>query len=162
MTYTYVPAGHGKPYTDGAVVVLATKRDTQKYENILHNPNVSLLIHDWVTARTVGQGDGAPSGPSAGTTSGSSPYGLAQYLQKLNQAELSSVSATLDGHATLTKGDEAEFFRQKILAHNSREARCFIEDAEIVLVHITSATVANSRNQVESYDVETGREDGGA
>jgi hypothetical protein len=149
MTYTYVPAGEGKPYTDDAVVVLATKRDTQKYENISNNPNVSLLVHDWVTARTLGQ-----SGSGGSQANASGAPGLSQFLQQLNQAELSSVSATLDGHATLVKGDEAEFFRMKHLHRNSREARCFIEDAEIVLVRICSATVANLQNQVETYEVE--------
>ena len=139
MNYTYVPQGEGAPYEESACVVLTSKRDTQKFQNIEVNPNVSLLVHDWVTAKSMAE--------SAGT-------GLAQLLKNLNQSEMSSLSATLTGTAKIISDDkEADFFREKHLENNPVDAKCFIKgDTVVILVKIESATVADVQNHVRTYE----------
>jgi hypothetical protein len=140
MNYTYVAAGDAEPYESEPVIILATTKNTQKFDNISSNSKVSVLVHDWVTARSLGQESGSGGG-------------LSQFLHNLNQSELSSVSATLSGCATIVEGGEKEkFFRDKHLKAHSREARCFIEGAVIVLVKVQSATVADSHNRVSTYE----------
>lgn len=130
MNFSLVqPEGGDRP-----VIILASPRDTVKLENIQANPNVSLLIHDYVT----------PSS-SEGTN-------LASYLQKINQSELSQRSATISGRARIAQGDEAEYFRKKHLqAH--KDAACFIDNADIIVVEMDRGKIADSRNNITQFDI---------
>ncbi|ANB14947.1 pyridoxal 5'-phosphate synthase [Sugiyamaella lignohabitans] len=161
MTYTYIGPGDGEPYESDGVVIIATPKDTQKFENISSNPKVSLLLHDWVTARSLGaakQGSTTTTANSITTDragDGQHLSGLAQFLQDLNQSELSSISATFSGHAVILEpgSDKEKFFRDKHMAAHTADARCFFHDAAIVAVKVQTVTVADSHNRVTRNSV---------
>lgn len=128
---TYDPKETTKP-----VIVMATPVNTQKYENILANPVVAILIHDWISGEATAAADSSS---------------LSVLLQRLNQTELAQRSATLMGHARIAKGDETKFY-QDVLLKRHPSAKCFIKDTAIVLVDTTSVRVADSKNHVENYE----------
>jgi hypothetical protein len=143
MSYSFIPKGEGAPYQEEPVIVFATGENTQKYRNIQANRHVSLLVHDWVAAR---------GGRRGSIPSGEQNTPLSHILQSLNQTELSNLSATIAGEATVVTGPEAEFFRQKLRESSPPEAKCFVESANVVIVKLIAATVADIHNRVSTYE----------
>ena len=43
MNYTYLPSS---PFSDLPVIVMTTNPASKKMNNLISNPNVSLLVHD--------------------------------------------------------------------------------------------------------------------
>lgn len=140
MNYTYVPQEKASKYEKQPVIIVATQRATQKFDNISSNPNVSVLIHDWVAGR---------GSKNQADASG----GLSQFLAQLNQAEYSSLSATFKGTATILNGEAEKYFRDILVESQSEEARCFIEGAAVILIKLQGATVTDNRNNVSSYEL---------
>lgn len=120
MNYTYLPSS---PYSPGGapVIVMTTNPASKKMNNLVANPNVSLLVHDWVshrpttTARRLSGGRVSP-GPESRTSSS-----LAALLFNLNTSAVSSISATINGSARLVErgSDEERFYREKHLENNT-------------------------------------------
>ncbi|KAK9460793.1 uncharacterized protein V1516DRAFT_677670 [Lipomyces oligophaga] len=145
MNYTYIPPGSALPYDAEGVIVMTTERHTKKFFNITANPRVSILVHDWVSKQ---------ANPTSTSSPTSGPQGLSQLLLSMNQAELSSISATLNGIARIvTNPDEEAFFKQRHLASNPVDARTFIDadDIALIVVKISSARVADVENNVVKW-----------
>lgn len=130
MKFTYIEPSHRYEPNNAkqGVIVLATSKDSTKYKNIQKNPNISLLIHDWVTMFSRGDG-------------------IAEYLQRLNHHALSQLSITLTGYAKLITGEQAEYYRKKLLLQH-QGSECYIKDNPIVLVEVTSAKIADAENHI--------------
>ncbi|KAK5131278.1 hypothetical protein LTR08_001183 [Meristemomyces frigidus] len=126
MNYTYL-AAHPFPSApasqlppSGPLVIMTSNPASKKTVNLLQNPNVSLLVHDWVSARP-------PNiTPASGADREGSPVGarsssLATMLMQMNSAAVSSISATINGEATvLDFGTEEErWCREQHLANNT-------------------------------------------
>ena len=43
MNYTYLPSS---PYSDSPLIVMTTNPASKKMNNLVANPNVSILVHD--------------------------------------------------------------------------------------------------------------------
>lgn len=93
---------------------------------MIRNPRVALLVHDWVSHRppsssttTTTRTDHPPSTQQAATAAPRSS--LASLLLNLNTSALSSISATINGIATLIEaGTEQEtYFKQKHIENNT-------------------------------------------
>lgn len=129
MNYTFVGADD--------VIVLATPKNTTKFQNIEENPKVSLLVHDWVSS---------PSQPEGS---------LLYFLEQLNQNEISSVAVTLNGCATVLDGSEEKFEEYKRLhEENSVAAKAFIggENVAFITIKISSSKVSDVDNNVNEYN----------
>ncbi len=48
MNYTYLPSS---PYSAAPVIVMTTNPASKKMNNLVANPNVSLLVHDCVSSQ---------------------------------------------------------------------------------------------------------------
>ncbi|KAH9889110.1 pyridoxamine 5'-phosphate oxidase [Xylariomycetidae sp. FL2044] len=137
MNYTYIPSSE---YSSAPVIVMTTNLSSKKTNNLLVNPNVSLLVHDWVSHRPPTQGRRL-SGGSPGPEHRSS---LASLLENLNTSAMSSISATINGTA-------------RLLDHESdAEAERFYRDQ-----HLQNNTFDSEGSFVSSRRVQDGREDGG-
>ncbi|KAI0475859.1 pyridoxamine 5'-phosphate oxidase [Xylariaceae sp. FL0804] len=114
MNYTYLPSSRFSP---APVIVMTTNPSSRKTLNLVANPNVSLLVHDWVSHRPPTQGR-RPSGGSPGPEHRSS---LASLLINLNTSAMSSISATINGTACLLPrgSDEERFYRDQHLENNT-------------------------------------------
>ncbi|KAH3902454.1 pyridoxal 5'-phosphate synthase SCDLUD_000031 [Saccharomycodes ludwigii] len=162
MNYTYIPNEKTYKQQDGDLIILATHEDTGKYSNIKENPQVSLLIHDWVTAKKLSlrknSQSSTPVPPSStqnmdgSNNEGMNTSKLFNLLQELNQAELSQMSATLKGKAVILSkqlGNAQEFeYYQKELLKNNPDARCFItgNDIAIIKVKIVGGKISDNEN----------------
>ncbi|KAL8386809.1 hypothetical protein RB595_010370 [Gaeumannomyces hyphopodioides] len=116
MSYTYLPES---PFSQDPVIVMTTNAASKKTNNLLANPAVSLLVHDWVSHRP----------PNARRMSGGSPgpehrSSLANLLLNLNTSSISSISATINGSARLADAgsDEERYYRQQHLENNTFDA----------------------------------------
>ncbi|OAA47032.1 FMN-binding split barrel-related protein [Metarhizium rileyi] len=116
MNYTYLPSS---PYSSTPVIIMTTNPASRKTTNIIANPSVSLLVHDWVSHRPPTQGR-RMSGGSPGPEHRSS---LASLLLNLNSTAVSSISATIGGAARLAPSgsEEEKFFTEQHLANNTFE-----------------------------------------
>ncbi|KAK6859466.1 hypothetical protein PG995_003102 [Apiospora arundinis] len=114
MNYTYLPSS---PYSTEPTIIMTSNPSSKKANNLVENPNVSLLVHDWVSHRPPTQGR-RPSGGSPGPEHRSS---LASLLQDMNASALSSTSATMNGVATLVPrgSDEEKYYRTEHLENNT-------------------------------------------
>lgn len=95
---------------------------SKKTLNLLSNPNVSLLVHDWVSHRPPNLNsdrDRSPVGARGGRSS------LANMLMQMNTAAVSSISATINGEAkVLESGTEEErWCKQQHLQNNTFEGQ---------------------------------------
>ncbi|CCH63016.1 hypothetical protein TBLA_0J00150 [Henningerozyma blattae CBS 6284] len=169
MNYVYVPASRtfGPDANKGNdYIIFATFANTEKYNNIKTNPNVSLLFHDWVTAknlsvkkRTLSEtSTPEPSSSNLNNPSGittANPSRLLNLLQELNQSELNEMSATIKGHGLLIAPDtdESKYFKRLLLKSNP-DASVFIQgdNVHIVKVKIESAKVTDNENHTKVYN----------
>lgn len=108
---------------------------------------MSILVHDWTTPR-----------PSSASPTTSGPSALTAFLQNINLLQVSSISATLNGIATIlpassTPDDAAAFFIKKHLESNPPESRTYIDkpDVAVVKVRISSARIADLEDRVEKW-----------
>ncbi|EDO18371.1 hypothetical protein Kpol_1013p43 [Vanderwaltozyma polyspora DSM 70294] len=165
MNYTYVPADKSYNHKEGQTddyIIFATCANTEKYENILANPAVSLLFHDWITANNLSVrknslSQSATPDPTTLPTStkGSHPSKLLNLLQELNQAELNEMSATLKGRAELiAPSTEESAYYKKLLLRTNPDADVFIlgDNTYVVKVKIVSAKVTDSENNTTIYN----------
>ncbi|KAI1812268.1 pyridoxamine 5'-phosphate oxidase [Poronia punctata] len=167
MNYTYLPTS---PYSAGPIIIMTTNPSSKKTNNLVVNPNVSLLVHDWVSHRPPTQGR-RPSGGSPGPEHRSS---LASLLINLNTSAMSSISATINGTAELVPhGSEAEkyyrgqhlenntfdnapFDRQPVVEDGGRE--CFVagEEVRVILVHIKDVRTSDWKGGVRDWVLSEG------
>ena len=120
MNYTYL---HFTPYSPSPTIIMTTNQASRKTHNLVANPNVSLLVHDWVSHRpaTLNEPVEDASFPSATdqnasnpqstqqSTSGAGGSSLAALLLGINSAALGRISATINGTARLVpQGSEEE------------------------------------------------------
>jgi len=117
MNYTYLPS---TPYSSTPTIIMTTNPSSKKTSNLLQNPNVSLLVHDWVSHRPPTTND------RRGSAGGSPPpeqrsNSLAALLLNLNTSALSSISATINGEARLVGSgtQEERYFKQMHLENNT-------------------------------------------
>lgn len=140
MNYILVPAGEGAEYTsrEEDCVVMTCSRQTKKFQNIIANPRVSLLVHDWSTRQQA-----------------TNATDLTSLLSSLNAASLSKYSITLNGVAEIITGPAAQYFKQKML-NSLPETRCYIEDdSAMITVHFGSARIADKANNLEQWKSES-------
>lgn len=196
MNYTYL-APHTRPSTtsatpdpilpSGPMIIMTSNPSSKKTLNLLANPTVSLLVHDWVSARPphVSSSDGRDRSP-LGTRSSS----LATMLMQMNSAAVSSISATMNGEARVLAPGTAEerWCREQHLANNTFEEQAggggggdvlsrsvsggvpgdggrgsYIEDEDVrvVVVRITGGRISDWKGGVKDWvirDAEAGRE----
>ncbi|KAL6871842.1 hypothetical protein J3F83DRAFT_732811 [Trichoderma novae-zelandiae] len=137
MNYTYLPAS---PYSASPVIIMTTNPASRKTINITTNPNVSLLVHDWVSHRPPTQGRRL----SGGSPTPESRSSLATLLLNLNTSAMSSISATIGGAARIAPIGSAEekFYVERHLENNTFEAE------GVPLFQPASNTAANSGDDV--------------
>lgn len=138
MNYTYISKNNAH------YIVLSTPKNTTKYSNITKNPQVSLLVHDWLKLN-----------PEEGGRRNS----LYELLTNINRTELTdSVSVMLDGAAQVLADDDEDFEFWKLLHLNSGfkddvQACNYLTsgDNALVLVTIKACKVTDAKNNVELY-----------
>ncbi|KAJ2905665.1 hypothetical protein MKZ38_004740 [Zalerion maritima] len=153
---------------------MTSKPASKKSENLAANPNVSLLVHDWVSHRPPTTSR-RPSGGSPGPENRSS---LATLLLNLNTSSISSISATINGTAQIISGgtEEEAFFREKHLENNTFEdsatrggarfsgqeggreteaGRCFVEGEEVrvIVVKIEDVRTSDWKGVVSDFSI---------
>jgi Pyridoxamine 5'-phosphate oxidase len=129
MNYTFLPGGSSDPTSPlppQPTIIMTTNPQSLKTQNLLHNPRVSLLVHDWVSHRPPTTTAGPGGGGGGGTRGGSPPAAatrssLASLLLNINTSALSSISTTITGEAVfLDKGSaEEKWCKEAHLANNT-------------------------------------------
>ncbi|GAB7345941.1 hypothetical protein MBLNU457_4170t2 [Dothideomycetes sp. NU457] len=100
---------------------MTTNPSSRKTLNLVSNPNVSLLVHDWVSARPPNSNAARPASPEGRRNAGRSS--LAALLMGMNATAMGSISATINGTAmVLEKGcEEEKWCKERHLANNTFE-----------------------------------------
>ncbi|ROV95428.1 hypothetical protein VMCG_08492 [Cytospora schulzeri] len=118
MNYTYLPTS---PHSPTPVIIMTTNPASKKMSNLQTNPNVSLLVHDWVSHRppTATSNRRLSGGPASVSPNRSSS--LASLLLNLNTSAMSSISATINGAARVVGAgtDEELYYRRAHLDNNT-------------------------------------------
>ncbi|MCJ1411950.1 hypothetical protein MMC19_006042 [Ptychographa xylographoides] len=158
---------------------MTTNPSSKKTINLLKNPRVSLLVHDWVSHRPPTRApdpsrEGSP--PPQATRSS-----LASLLLNLNTSALSSISATIDGEAKMIErgSEEEKWCKERHLENNTfgdqaREERgffaanqdasasegdggisCYIEGEQVrvVLVRVKEGRIADWKGGVKDWKI---------
>ncbi|KAK4997072.1 hypothetical protein LTR66_003463 [Elasticomyces elasticus] len=128
MNYTYLhshpfPATQPSQLPAGPFIIMTTNPSSRKTVNLISNPNVSLLVHDWVSHRPPNLSSEraqSPDGRRGGQPRRSS---LANLLMGMNTSALSSISATINGTASVLRAgsEEEEWCKQCHLDNNTFE-----------------------------------------
>ncbi|KAM0277762.1 hypothetical protein ACHAQH_005555 [Verticillium albo-atrum] len=163
MNYTYLPSS---PFSTAPVIAMTTNPASKKTTNLLSNPNVSLLVHDWVSHRPPTSAR-RPSGGSPGPEHRSS---LASLLLNINTSAVSSISATINGAARLLErgSDEEGFYREQHLENNTFDGEgfgaasveaedggrgCFVagEEVRVIVVTIRDVRISDWKGSVRDF-----------
>ncbi|ABN67102.1 predicted protein [Scheffersomyces stipitis CBS 6054] len=146
MNYTY----YHKNESD--YIIISTPKGTTKYDNMVHNPNVSILIHDWISAKTNSEANDSPASNRRNS--------LYELLANFNKNEIGRVSVTISGRAEIlthdTEKDDYLFYKSLHL-NNSKidqvQAKNYIEDDDnaLILVQIHGCKVTDTDNNVVEY-----------
>ena len=183
MNYTYLPS---TPFAPHPTIIMTTNPSSKKTINLVKNPKVSLLVHDWVSHRP-------PTRAPDPTREGSPPpqatrSSLASLLLNINTSALSSISATIDGDARLIEqgSEEEKWCKECHLENNTfgdqaREERgffgapqnaaagegdggtsCFIEGEEVrvVAVRVKEGRIADWKGGVKDWKIASESENG--
>ncbi|OAA55661.1 pyridoxamine phosphate oxidase [Cordyceps fumosorosea ARSEF 2679] len=158
MNYTYLPSS---PHSSAPVIVMTTNPASRKTTNIITNPNVSLLVHDWVSHRPHGRR------PSGGAPEPAPPSSLATLLLNLNSSAMSSISATIGGAARLAPAgsDEERFYVAQHLENNTfddssalftpgeADSSRFVagEDVRVIVVDIKTVRISDFKGTVRDW-----------
>ncbi|ODV65289.1 hypothetical protein HYPBUDRAFT_163527 [Hyphopichia burtonii NRRL Y-1933] len=134
-------------------IITTSPKKTTKYENIISNPNVSLLVHDWISARN-------PDESTSDSVANKRRNSLYELLTNLNKSEISSVSVMINGKAEIlsphTDLEKFNFFKSLHLNNDSIDAiqsKNYIEseDIALILIKVSSVKVTDTNDNVESY-----------
>ena len=183
MNYTYLPS---TPFNPNPIIIMTTNPSSKKTINLINNPRVSLLVHDWVSHRPPTRApDPAREGSPPPQATRSS---LASLLLNMNTSALSSISATINGVARLVEqgSDEEKWCKERHLENNTfgeqaREERgffgatqhapiecdggtnCFIEGQEVrvVLVGVKEGRIADWKGGVKDWSIVSAEEQDG-
>jgi hypothetical protein len=176
MNYTYLPSHPfaSSTLSPGPVIIMTSNPASKKTLNLIQNPNVSLLVHDWVSSRppnVSADRERSPVGARAGRSS------LANMLMSMNSAAVSSISATINGSASVLESgtEEEKWCKQQHLANNTFEAQAagteqqvfgtspdnagdggrgsYIEDEEVrvVIVRIRDGRISDWKGGVKDW-----------
>lgn len=145
-----------------------TKPASKKMNNVVANPNVSILVHDWVSHRPPTTAR-RPSGGSPGPEHRSS---LASLLLNLNTSAISSISATINGTARLVDhgSDEERFYRDRHLENNTFDSEggafrrdgdgaddrgqgCFVagEEVRVIVADVKDVRISDFKGGVNDW-----------
>lgn len=149
MNYTYYHDNDGP--TD--VIIMSTPRNTTKFTNLQTNPNVSLLVHDWISAK-----ESAPS--SSSNDQPPRRNSLYEMLANINKNEISRVSVMILGKAQVMSPDDPKFSLYKSLHLNNNkidllQAKNYIEDDvenALVVIAIDQVKVTDTEGNIEVYE----------
>ncbi|EMG47988.1 hypothetical protein SBY92_002984 [Candida maltosa Xu316] len=146
MNYTFFHKGNKD------VIIISTPKTTKKYSNMVSNPNVSILIHDWISVK------GSDKSTSSDSSTQPRRNSLYELLANFNRNELSRVSVMLDGNARILAQDDPEYnFYKSLHLNNSKiednQVKNYIEkdDNALVLIDINCCKVTDTDNNVEEY-----------
>ncbi|ODH40786.1 hypothetical protein ACO22_01543 [Paracoccidioides brasiliensis] len=118
MSYTYLPS---TTFTTHPTIIMTTNAASKKTLNLLSNPRVSLLVHDWVSHRPPTlptHSSLAREGPPPPAATHSS---LASLLLNINTSALSSISTTIIGEARFAEqgSEEEKWCKERHLENNT-------------------------------------------
>jgi hypothetical protein len=171
MSYTYLPS---TPFSSKPTIIMTTPPSSRKTSYLVSNPNVSLLVHDWVSHRP-------PTLASSEVQFSSSPEsgirasGLASLLAGMNSAALSRISVSINGKARILQegSEEAAWFKARHKEHNTfgdtvdnsdvlgssdetSGAGCYIEGQEVrvVVVDIVDGRISDWQGMTKDFTIE--------
>lgn len=141
MNYTFYQ-DNGENY-----IIVTTPVDTTKYQNILNNNKVSMLVHDWMQSKTEeDNGDGKRRNS------------LYEMITNLNKTEISSVSVMIDGEASIIDPNNKNYKLLKSLHLNNEtidqsQIDNYVRDDTnaLILVNINKCKITDTNNNVEEY-----------
>ncbi|KAK4229973.1 pyridoxamine 5'-phosphate oxidase [Podospora fimiseda] len=167
MSYTYLPSS---PFISTPLIIMTTNPSSKKFQNLSVNPNVSLLVHDWVSHRPANTSSQARR-LSDSTQQQQHQSSLAALLFNLNTSAVSSISATINGHARLVeRGTEEEKYYSDIhLANNTFEESAeganlpsSNNDVRVIVVEIKDVRIADWKGNVRDWVITKPQEGGEA
>lgn len=182
MNYTYLPSS---AYSPSPVIIMTTNPASKKTSNLQANPNVSLLVHDWVSHRPPTTNSSRRLSGGNNTSVSPTRSSLASLLLDLNTSAMSSISATINGSARLVDPatDEDRFYRGVHLENNTFEGEnagfnpfgqiagagaaagaqdggrgCFVagEEVRVIVVDIRDVRISDWKGNVKDWELVPG------
>jgi hypothetical protein len=158
---------------------MTTNAQSLKTRNLLSNPHVSLLVHDWVSHRPPTAARHATAGREGSPPAAATRSSLASLLLNINTSALSSISTTITGEAHFVErgSEEEKWCKEAHLANNTfgdqaREeagffggqppnaetleggsSSCYIEgdDVRVVVVRVKEGRIADWKGGVKDW-----------
>jgi len=178
MSYTYLPS---TPFSSKPTIIMTTPPSSRKTSYLQSNPNISILVHDWVSHRppSLASTDAQLSASPERELHGAS--GLASLLAGINSAALSSISVSIGGTARILEqgSEEANWFKARHKEHNTfgdavnsadifsedestTGAGCYIESQEalVVIVDIQDGRISDPKGATKDFSLSGSAEEG--
>ena len=138
---------------------MTTNASSRKTLNLLANPSVSLLVHDWVSHRPSASTTGGSPPPSSGRSSS-----LASLLLGLNTAALGRISTTITGTARVLEDGEEEKWCKEMHVENNRfngdgeggsQETAYLEgdDVRVVVVEVKEGRISDWKGGVKDWAI---------
>ncbi|CAD7971913.1 unnamed protein product [Amoebophrya sp. A120] len=161
MNFTY--------YNPEEVIIMTTRRDTQKLENLRLNPSVAILVHDFPAAREIVTNRTRTQSRQRSGSDGSAAEEKEQFALASGQSYARTSSITLYGRMRILDrkrdpelAEEQERYR---VIHRERNEKYknFIdgENIAVLLFDVEFARICNIHDQVHSWRRDAPSSDGG-
>jgi len=144
MSFTY--------WKEEEVLIMTSRRNTQKLENLLRHPSVSVLVHDFPQNRETfvrPPGSTSPENPS-------SPEMLAadRLAQEPSGTEARTCSVTVYGVVRIVEDPAKEEHYKEIHLANNPKYHNFIvgDDIAVLLVDVEAARICNIHDRVSQWN----------
>lgn len=161
MNYLYIPKELSY-YQDSDYIIFATMENTVKYDNILGNPNISLLFHDWISVNNSIMNKqnvtNRNSGDCAIDDQDNNVTGQVSLDYILNKYPIDDIhdqmSATIKGEAEIVSplSKESAYYKRLLLEGNP-EAEVFIlgNKTSVIKVKMLSCKIVDINNNIKMY-----------
>lgn len=151
MNYLYVPKELSFTH-DSDYIIFATMEDTVKYNNLLGNPKLSLLFHDWIS---VNNSMVNKQMITNGTDFNDNEKILSHIINRYPIDDIhDQMSATVKGESEIvTPMTKESIYYKNLLLKGNPEAKVFIlgNKTAIIKVKMLSCKVVDINNNINIY-----------
>ncbi|CAL9734023.1 hypothetical protein MOSE0_D02806 [Monosporozyma servazzii] len=149
MNYLYIPKDLSY-FHDDDYIIFATEEDTVKYDNILGNPNISLLFHDWISVN-----NSMINKQIITNSNNDTQTNLNHIVNRYPIVNIhDQMSATIKGEAEILSAQTKESnYYKKLLLKGNPEGEVFIlgNTTTVVKVKMLSCKVVDINNNIKTF-----------
>lgn len=131
-------------YKDNEGIIMSTRTNTKKFQSLINNPSVAILVHDFNSTSSLQTSAASPADPSTSSNIEAA---------NSNNSSSGSCSITVYGKIEVVTDEKAEELRAYHLLKNPKYPQFIVgEDIAIIRIMPTRARICDIRDKVQDWE----------